>query len=362
MSRLLIAASGTGGHIFPALVVADALPKSWTITWLGVPDRLEVDLVSETYSLKTIAVGGLQSKGFQKFIQVWKLLASVFSVYSLLKRKRIEVVFTTGGYIAVPAIISAKLSGIPVLLHESNAFPGKASRFFGWLCDCVALGSPDSMDYLQWCKKTFTGVPVRKEVFSQQSLPKWAPSGTSPLIVVIGGSQGAVMLNRMVTSISTAILEKGFRLIHLIGKNDPLTEEYYQNVNNKNLVAKSFTDEIPALLQHADLVISRSGASALSEFAVTSVPAILIPFPSATDNHQELNAVYAARYGAAVIVHQDNEFPESLLNTVLNLFERELTGYQITIDPLTFMSKGMQKIAVKDAEFKIIKVLESLLD
>ncbi len=361
MPRLLIAASGTGGHIFPALVVADALPGSWNITWLGVPDRLEVGLVPMKYDLQTINVGAIQTRGYKKLLQYLKLFASIGRVCQILRRKQIQVIFTTGGYIAAPTILAAKICRIPIVLHESNAIPGKVSRLLGYFCDFVLLGLPVSASYLRSSKTIVTGTPVRKQFFLPQLLPDWAPKGSSPLIVVLGGSQGAVMLNRMVVSILPVILEKGFRVIHLIGKNDDSSEKYYQQLKSKNFAYKRFTNDISGLLQHADLVISRSGASALSEFAICEVPAILIPFPSAADNHQELNASYLAEFGAAVIVHQDLTSQSSLLNTILTLFKDNLNSHNHEPNLLDLMSRKMKEIAVFDSQAKIIKVLEGFL-
>ncbi len=121
MPRLLIAASGTGGHIFPALSIAEALPESWHITWLGVPDRLENEVLSKKYELKTIPASALQGKGLKKVFQMVKLLISSIFVIRLIKRRRIQMVFTTGGYIAAPAIIASKLCGISIILHTNTS-------------------------------------------------------------------------------------------------------------------------------------------------------------------------------------------------------------------------------------------------
>ena len=171
MSRLLIAASGTGGHIYPALSFADSLSNSWEIEWLGVPNRLEIELVPKKYNLIKLKVGGLQGNIFRKMFDFFKLVFGSIQVAILLRKKKIDVVFTTGGYISAPSILGAKLTGIPILLHESNAIPGKVSRLLGRFCNHVALGIPSTSDYLPGCKTSFTGTPVRSEFFLEQSLP-----------------------------------------------------------------------------------------------------------------------------------------------------------------------------------------------
>jgi len=319
MPRLLIAASGTGGHIYPALAFADSLTSSWKIDWLGVPNRLESELVPKRYNLLIVNVGGLQGNISRKIFQLFKLIFASLKVSILLRKKKIDVVFTTGGYISAPSIIGAKLTGIPILLHESNAIPGKVSRLLGRFCDHVALGIPSSSDYLPGCKTSFTGTPVRSEFFLQQPLPHWVPSGEGVLIVVMGGSQGATKMNEMVRNILPWLLEKGCRVVHLTGKNDRFYKNPDKVQNHPNLVIRHFSNEIAALLNNSDLAISRAGAGAICELMATKTPSILIPFPQSTDAHQEVNASYMASFGGAVIVNQHNPDEDILKNTISKL-------------------------------------------
>ena len=319
MPRLLIAASGTGGHIYPALSFADSLDSSWEIQWLGVPNRLEISLVPKKYNLTTIKVGGLKGNVLRKMFGLFKLLFASFAVSSLLRKEKINVIFTTGGYISAPSILGAKLTGVPIILHESNAFPGKVTRFFGRFCDHVALGVPLASNYLSGCKTSFTGTPVRPEFYSEQVLPGWVPKGRGELIVIMGGSQGATKLNELVRRIIPALLKKGCRIVHLTGENDNFYRKLTTEKQHPNLVLRHFSNEIPALLQHADLAISRAGASAICELMVSKTPSILIPFPQATDQHQDFNAAYMAKFGGAIIVNQHNPEENILKDVVFRL-------------------------------------------
>ncbi|KGG13174.1 MULTISPECIES: undecaprenyldiphospho-muramoylpentapeptide beta-N-acetylglucosaminyltransferase [Prochlorococcus] len=354
MSRLLIAASGTGGHLFPAVAVAEALPKTWEITWLGVPDRLEVKLVPKKFELITVPVGGLQKNGLMKFVQALKLIAATLSVIRVIRKKRIKVIFTTGGYIAVPAVLAAKLSGIRVVLHESNAFPGKATRLFGRFCDQVALGWPPAAKYLPKCNLVVTGTPVREAFLAFNSVPSWVPVGGGPLIVVLGGSQGAVGLNRMIRDVLPDLLAKGCRVVHITGNKNQ------SNKVNAKLVEKPFTNEIPGLLQHADLIISRAGAGALSEFAVCNTPVVLVPYPYATDSHQEFNAMYAAEFGGALIVHEHEPGKKALANVLDHLLTSFISQKIDSLNLLDLMKEGMSKMAVRDSHLRIVEILEQI--
>ena len=321
MPRLLIAASGTGGHIYPALSFAESLSNVWEIEWLGVPNRLETKLVPKKYKLIKLKVGGLQGNIFRKIFALSNLLLASIRVSVLLRQKNINVIFTTGGYISAPTILAAKMTGIPILLHESNAIPGKVTRLLGRFCDHVALGIPSASEYLHGCKTSFTGTPVRSEFFLDQSLPHWVPIGDGLLIVVMGGSQGAIKMNEMVRNILPWLLEKGCRVVHLIGHNDCFYKNLDKVNTHPNLVVRQFSTEISALLRNADLAISRAGSGAICELMATKTPSILIPFPASADQHQELNAAYMARYGGAVIVNQHDPKKAILKNTLSNLLD-----------------------------------------
>ena len=351
MPRLLIAASGTGGHIYPALSFAESLSNSWEIEWLGVPNRLEIELVPKKYNLIKLKVGGLQGNIFRKMFDLCKLLFASFQVSSLLRKKKINVIFTTGGYISAPSILGAKIAGIPVLLHESNAIPGKVTRLMGRFCDHVALGIPSASEYLPGCRTSFTGTPVRSEFLLEKSLPSWVPLGEGVLIVVMGGSQGAIKMNEMVRKILPCLIEKGCRVVHLTGKNDCFYRNRDQEKSHPNLVVRDFSDEIPALLRNADLAISRSGAGAICELMVTKTPSILIPFPISTDQHQELNAAYMARFGGAIIVNQHDPEKNMLKNIVSNLLDS---------NSLSEMKLNMNNHDYSYPEKKIFEIIHSI--
>ena len=351
MTRLLIAASGTGGHLFPAIAVAEALPEGWQVRWLGVPDRLETQLVPESIPLTTVRAGGLQGRGLNKLIQLIRLIGAIGTVRRLIRRERIEVVFTTGGYIAAPAIVAARWCGVPAVLHEANAIPGRVTRLMGQFCRAVAVGLPVASDRIPGHRPLLTGMPVRTAFLESQPLPDWVPISDGPLLVVIGGSQGAVGLNRMVRAVVPELLEQGCRIVHLTGRNDPEVGQ----LQHPNLVELPFSDQIPGLLQHADLAVSRAGAGSLSELAICRTPSILVPFPQAADGHQEANAACAARTGGAVIVHQHAPEATALRDTILRLLGTDA-------ELLQEMRTGMEKLAVQDADQRLVDLLSSLVD
>ncbi len=346
--RLLIAASGTGGHLFPAIAAAEQL-SDYQIEWLGVPDRLETQLVPQQYPLHTIPVEGLQQRfGLGTVRILWALVVSILQVRRLLKRGNFQGVFTTGGYIAAPTIIAARSLGLPAILHESNALPGKVTRWFGPWCTAVAIGFEAAARYLPRTRTVYAGTPVRSQFLTPQPLDLPIPDNV-PLIVAMGGSQGAVAINQFVRQCAPAWLETGAWIVHLTGSHDPDAESY----QHPHYFPLPFYDNMAGLLQRTTLTISRSGASALTELAVTGTPAILIPYPYAAEDHQRFNAAVFTEVDAAVSFRQEELTAELLKGLVLQLLADE--------ERLKTMSKAAQKLAVIDSAERLANLVRQLL-
>ncbi len=316
--RLLIAASGTGGHVFPALALAEQL-SDYDIEWLGVPNRMEGQLVGDCYPLHQIPVEGFQTRPSLQSLKIFaRLIRGVFQVRQILKAGQFQGVFTTGGYISGPAIVAARSLGLPVILHESNALPGKVTRWLSPWCTLVALGFEGAAKYLPRAQTQCLGTPVRQAFLeaSQLPLPFGIPDDV-PLIVVVGGSQGAVAVNRMVRQAAPAWLEAGAWIVHLTGEQDPERE----SLQHPHYLARPFYDNMAALFRRADLAISRAGAGTLTELAITSTPSILIPYPFAAEDHQTVNAAVFGAADAAWVCQQKDLDVETLQTKVLTLLD-----------------------------------------
>lgn len=347
--RLLIAASGTGGHVFPAIAVAEQLPD-YKIEWLGVPDRLEQELVPAQYPLNTIDVEGFQQRfglGTLKILR--RLVISVHQVRQLIKTEKFDAVFTTGGYIAGPAIIAARWQGVPVVLHESNAIPGKVTRFFSPLCTAVGLGFASTSEYLPKAKTVYVGTPVRANFQESQKLDLPIPDDV-PLIVVVGGSQGAIAVNKLVRQAAPTWLDAGASIVHLTGENDPDA----QTLQHPHYLQMPFYNNMAALLQRANLAVSRAGSGTLTELAITKTPSILIPYPFAAEDHQAFNAADFAEAGAALVFPQAELTAELLSSKVLNL----LQSPQV----LAQMAQNAASLAVTDSAVRLAALMRELIE
>ncbi|APB34626.1 N-acetylglucosaminyltransferase, MurG [Gloeomargarita lithophora Alchichica-D10] len=349
MPKLLIAASGTGGHLFPALAVAQALPD-WPIEWLGVPERLENQLVPQaTYPLHRVRLSGLPGGLNGRTLKVLaELLVATWQVRRLLQSGGFDRVFTTGGYIAAPAILAARSLGIPVVLHESNALPGKVTRWLGRWCAVVALGFAAAQVHLPKLKTLVVGTPVRPDF--QQIL---ATAGneiphTAFVLLITGGSQGAVSLNRVVRACVPAWLERGWWVVHQTGDQDPECGKF----SHPQYIERAFFPDMAAWMGRANLVIARAGAGTLSELTLLHKPAILIPYPWAAENHQQYNADIFARQGAAVVMPQA-DLTAAVLDTLLT----ELAAHP---ERLAQMGQAMSALAVPDSAQRVAGVLTQL--
>lgn len=349
--KLLIAASGTGGHLFPALATAEQLPE-YQIEWLGVPDRLETQLVPDRYPLHTIPVEGFQKRlGVSTLVISGRLLAAIWQVRDLLQRGRFQAVLTTGGYIAAPAIAAARLMGLPVVLHESNALPGKVTRSLSAWCSAVAIGFAEAAPYLPRAKTVHVGTPVRSQFRAALSMITDLPiPDNAPLIVVVGGSQGAVAVNQLVRRSALAWLDAGAWLVHLTGDNDPDVKDF----SHPQYLALPFYNNMAGLLQRATLVISRAGSGTLTELAATHTPAILIPYPYAADNHQTYNAKVFADAGAALLFQQAELTPEILQSQVSHLLHSPHTLQQ--------MANRMAQLAIVDSAERLADLIRQLVN
>lgn len=315
--RLLIAASGTGGHLFPAIATAENL-SDFEIEWLGVPDRLERELVPPQYPLHTISVEGFQQRLSLKTLKIIaKFCRSLVQVRHLLKTGKFRGVLTTGGYIAAPAILAARSLGLPVILHESNALPGKVTRQFGRWCHTVALGFEAAVPYLQNANTVVVGTPVRSNFINPSEPLSFFLPDDVPVIVVMGGSQGAVSVNQLVRQAAPSWLKAGAWVVHLTGENDPDVKTF----NHPQYITMPFYDNMAALLKRANLAVSRAGAGSLTELAITHTPAILIPYPFAAEDHQTYNANVFAGAGAALVFQQKDLTPDVLASKVLYLLQ-----------------------------------------
>ncbi|RUO80080.1 undecaprenyldiphospho-muramoylpentapeptide beta-N-acetylglucosaminyltransferase [Idiomarina tyrosinivorans] len=321
MNRVMIVAAGTGGHVFPALAVAEQLlEQNWQVEWLGTHEqRLESKVVPAAgIKLHQITMSGLRGRGVKGLLAMpLRLLRAVSACRKLFKQYRPSVVATFGGYVCAPAGIAAKMLGIPLVTHEQNAVPGTTTRLLAKFTPHVMLGLPVNLP--RWDRFEVCGNPLRKAfVKAANSVTNTrSEQSAKPLtIAVVGGSLGAHKLNQVVP-LALQQLAQPLTVVHQCGERDqPMVQQAYQNCAQIKADVVPFIEDMLALYQQADLVISRAGALTVAEIAATGVASILVPLPHAIDDHQRANAEVLVNAGAAKLMLQDQLTVESLAETI----------------------------------------------
>jgi UDP-N-acetylglucosamine--N-acetylmuramyl-(pentapeptide) pyrophosphoryl-undecaprenol N-acetylglucosamine transferase len=322
--RVLIAGGGTGGHIIPALAVANKLVSkhSAEVLFLGTPRGMESRLVPAAgFKLHLIQVGPLKNVSLAtRLSTMLDLPRSLFACRRLIHEFKPHVVFGVGGYASGPGMAAALSMRVPTMAFEPNAMPGLANRLIGKYVQAAAVNFPAAAVYFR--NAEVTGIPVRPEFFK---LPP--ATGDAPHLLVFGGSQGARLFNTTLPSIARALLDAVPRLtiLHQAGaRNADTTEAAYREsgADPGRCQVSGFLDDMPARFAHANLVMARSGASTVAELAAAGKPSLLVPFAAAADDHQTRNAEEMVKAGAAVMLREsDLANPGSLLDSLVGLLQ-----------------------------------------
>lgn len=359
--KVIIAAAGTAGHINPGLSIANKIKEeepSSEIIFIGTKRGLEKDLVPRAgYELKTIDAYGLN---FKKPKQLLKTLKGFGEAKKIIQEFKPDVVIGTGGYICGAVITEAHKLGIPTLLHESNAFPGKAVKMLAKKTDCILVGFEDAKARLPQAKKVVvTGNPTKIKDLNlskdkkEKIIKELGLSVEKPILLVFGGSQGAKAINDAVIKIVKTKANQNYQIIWAPGPIQyNIIKEELENSNMNiekipNTKIYPYIYNMEEIMNISDLFICRSGAMTINEVSIVGKPAIFIPLPGVSQNHQEYNARVLEKVGAAkIILNTDLE------NIDLNKYIENMIYDQ---NLLTEMGKKAKKVASIDALEKIYK-------
>lgn len=316
----MILAGGTGGHIFPALAVAEELrSRGCELRWMGTEAGMEARLVpQEGIPIDWLSVAGFRGKGWRaKLSAPFKLLLACWQAARILRRFRPDVVLGMGGFVAGPGGLMAKILGIPLVIHEQNRIPGTTNRLLVKAARKVLEAFPGS--FPARVGAVCVGNPLRRSIVEAMGRPR-QERGDATRVLVVGGSLGAKALNEAVPQ-ALALLGGSFAIRHQTGEAMRAeTEALYARLGLEAEVAAFIQDMAEAYLW-ADVAVCRAGAMTLSELACAGLPAVLVPFPHAIDDHQTANARYFAEAHAAVLLPQSELTPHTLAETLKTLIE-----------------------------------------
>ncbi len=302
---IMIMAGGTGGHVFPALAVAEVLAKrNIPVIWLGTPNGLEARVVPAAgIAMETLHVRGLRGNGVLGWLKApWMIIAALGQAMGAMRRHKPRAVLGMGGYVAGPGGLAARLLGYPLIIHEQNAIAGLTNRLLSRLARGVLTGLDAS--FPRGTTTRFTGNPVRLGIAQGKSAAQRYAARTGPIrLLVMGGSLGALSLNQHIPAALAQIPERQRpQVLHQAGPKTfaQAQKAYAQAGVNADVVA--FIEDVATAYAECDLAICRSGALTVSELAAAGVPALLVPFPYAVDDHQTANAGFLVNAGAAEMI------------------------------------------------------------
>jgi UDP-N-acetylglucosamine--N-acetylmuramyl-(pentapeptide) pyrophosphoryl-undecaprenol N-acetylglucosamine transferase len=361
--RLIISGGGTGGHIFPAIAIANAFRErhpNAEILFVGAEGKMEMTRVPEAgYKIIGLNVAGIQRRlTFQNLLFPFKLIMSIFKARGIIKNFNPDVVVGTGGYASGPMMMAANNKGIPAVIQEQNSYAGLTNKNVARKAKTICVAYNGMEKFFPKEKIVITGNPVRKDIIDlaprrDEALSKYDFHNSTKTLLIIGGSLGARTINESIFNGLDRLIEAKVQVIWQTGKF------YYDNIQ-KQVAGKDltmirisdFVKQMDLAYAAADVVISRAGALSISELCLAKKPAILVPSPNVSEDHQTQNALALVRQDAAVLI-KDNEAKEKLITEALGLLN--------DTDRCLKLSSNIAAMGKPEAAQSIVKEIEKLL-
>ncbi len=348
--KVIMVAGGTGGHIYPALAIINKIkeqePNS-EFLYIGTTDRMEKDIIPKNdIPFKGIEMKGLDRKNIFGNIKVLKMfLKAVGEAKKIIKEFQPDIVIGAGGYITAPVLYAAHKLKVPILIHEQNSIPGVSNKFIGKFANKICVSLPNSLNLFPKDKVVYTGNPRSEEIMRVEKKLKSSLgfNEKEKLVVIVMGSLGSTTMTTKLKELIPSFKNKNYQVLIITGN------AYYDNYKDINLPDNCklmpFMSDLICLLKDSDLIVSRAGASTISEITAIGLPSILVPSPFVTNNHQYKNAKELADKGACVIVEEEEFSKDRILREIDAIFDdKEL--YQN-------MKKQSKELGVSDSASRI---------
>lgn len=358
--RIIVSAGGTGGHIYPALAIINRIKESepnTEILYIGTTDRMEKDIIP-VHGIKYI---GLKIRGFERKLSFNNIRAIKYFLDAIKESKKIikefkpDIVIGVGGYVTAPVIYAAKKLGVKTFIHEQNSVPGLSNRFLIKYSDIVAISFPNTIDYIDKGREKviFTGNPCSEEAIKKPVMDKvkLGLSRNKKLVLIVMGSLGSKVINNKMKMMLQLFNNKEYEVLFITGKN------YYEDFKDLSLASNikvvSYIEDLARLIKTTDVMVSRAGASTMSEIMALCVPTILIPSPYVADNHQLKNALDLVDKDAAILIEEKDLDGDILVRTVDDLMSDEKKYKKI---------KGnLSKFSIPNSATKIYEEIKRLV-
>ena len=358
--RVVVSAGGTGGHIYPALAIINKIkekePNS-EFLYIGTTDRMEATIIPEMgYDYVGLEIKGLNRKNIFKNINVLKsYLKAVKIAKEEIKKFNPDVVLGIGGYVTLPVLSAAHSLKIKTFIHEQNSIPGLSNKLLTRKVDAIGVSLPSSLNHFDKKKTTYTGNPRSEEVINVEKVDKkkYGLTKNKKLVLFVMGSLGSHTVNNMMQEILPKFSKKEYEVLFVTGKG--YYDEYKKMKNvPENVKLVPYLNDMLGVMKSTDLIISRAGASTISEITALGLPSILIPSPYVTHNHQEENAKVLENNGASIII-KENELNAEILLDKIDLILNDTKRYNE-------MVRCNKKLGISDSATRIYKIIKELVD
>lgn len=360
--KVIISGGGTGGHIFPALAIADGLRNidpSVQLLFVGANGRMEMEKVPAAgYDIIGLNISGInRSFSLSNLMFPIRLVGSLIKAMRIVRKFKPDVAVGVGGYASGPLLWAASQSNVPTVIQEQNSFPGITNKLLASKANAICTGYDGMEKYFPKDKIIFTGNPVRKQMVDiagkrDEALSFFNLNPAKPVLLVVGGSQGARSINHAMRDGLSRLKESGIQLIWQCGKSFiPEALESINSVGYTEARAFDFISRMDFAYAASDLVVSRAGASTVSELCVVGKPAIMVPLPTAAEDHQTHNCMAMVSKGAAVLVKDIDAGTELVSAAIVNIHDKSL---------LAGLASNMSRLSVTDAADRIARTVHDL--
>lgn len=361
--RIIISAGGTGGHVFPAIAIANALKEKADgieLLFVGAKGKMEMEKVPQAgYKIEGLWISGLQRRlTLKNLCFPLKIISSLVRAAKIINKFKPDAVVGVGGYASWPILRVAASKKIPIVIQEQNSYPGITNKKLAGYADKICVAYEGMEKFFPGTKIVITGNPVRQDIIDIENKKEEAAEffglkKDKITILAIGGSLGALSINQSIQNNFDIFRQKGLQLLWQTGKNFiNNAQEILQESDNENIKVYEFITRMDLAYSISDIIISRAGAIAISEICIAGKPAVFVPFPNAAEDHQTKNAMELVKNNAAILI-KDNELNEKIRDTISNIVSNK--------DQMTILGANIKKMAIKDSASRIADVIINTL-
>jgi UDP-N-acetylglucosamine--N-acetylmuramyl-(pentapeptide) pyrophosphoryl-undecaprenol N-acetylglucosamine transferase len=356
--KAIIVAGGTGGHIYPAIAIINKIKekeKDSEFLYIGTTDRMEKDIIP-TLGIKFVGIemSGLNRKNIFSNISVLnKFRLAINQASKIIREFKPDVVIGAGGYITAPVLYAAHKQKIPVLIHEQNSIPGVSNKFIGNFADKICVSLPNSLKLFPKEKTVYTGNPRSEEIISVKKKKKdtLGFDQNKKLVIIVMGSLGSTTMTLKIKELIPEFNNKNYQVLVITGKK--YYDDYKDISVSSNVKIMPFMDDLINLMKDSDLIVSRAGASTIAEITAIGLPAILVPSPYVTNNHQYKNAKELEDAGACRIVTEEEFSKEKIINEIDKLFDNK--------EEYDLMVINSKKLGIDDSSSRIYDEIRKII-